>query len=309
MDILKFEQFIKVCECGNMTNAAKELYISQPSLSSAIASFEKFVGCRLFDREHKSIILNKSGEIALKYAYEVVGSISHMRSEINAANTQKSSLKILCDDELFIAPLVALFMLEYQHINIEIIRKSMQSPEDMLRNRSVDLVVSNAVSKDSDVNSIFLVRDFMYVLIPAEAGATQFSSVDSASLKDFADCNFIRGIKADFKISDELSKQIGKIGLKKIRYINTSFKRQMELKTKEFSFMSFLRYISCQEAVHASKAHLVKLTDPEITADYYLQYVYDDVPEIKTLLEWIAKSHSSLFAAKSAQFTTDYTPA
>lgn len=37
MRLVQLEYFIKIAECGSITKAAQELYVSQPSLTKAIA--------------------------------------------------------------------------------------------------------------------------------------------------------------------------------------------------------------------------------------------------------------------------------
>ena len=55
--------FVKVAEMKHYTNAAKALYISQPSLSYAIASLEDELGCPLFERDGRNVRLTKFGKI------------------------------------------------------------------------------------------------------------------------------------------------------------------------------------------------------------------------------------------------------
>jgi DNA-binding transcriptional LysR family regulator len=46
----KIKNFYATATSLNMTKVAKELYISQPSVSQAIHEFEEEIGARLFDR-------------------------------------------------------------------------------------------------------------------------------------------------------------------------------------------------------------------------------------------------------------------
>ena len=50
MNIRQLKIFVTVCQSGSMTAAAKNLYISQPSISNAIKEFEREYGIQLFDR-------------------------------------------------------------------------------------------------------------------------------------------------------------------------------------------------------------------------------------------------------------------
>ena len=61
-----------VAETGKITEAAKKLYISQPSLTNAIHELEKEMNVVIFNRTNKGISLSAEGEIFLGYARQVL---------------------------------------------------------------------------------------------------------------------------------------------------------------------------------------------------------------------------------------------
>jgi DNA-binding transcriptional LysR family regulator len=66
MNLVQLRYFQTVCACGNMTQAAEQLHVSQPSLSSAIQSLEKEFGVGLFVRQYRGMELTAEGERLLK---------------------------------------------------------------------------------------------------------------------------------------------------------------------------------------------------------------------------------------------------
>lgn len=56
MTSLQIEYFLKVAECMSFSRAAKELFVSQPSVSRQIKSLESELGHCLFDRSHKNAL-------------------------------------------------------------------------------------------------------------------------------------------------------------------------------------------------------------------------------------------------------------
>lgn len=62
------EIFVAVAEHGKMSAAAKELFITQSSVSQAIAEIEREYGVRLFDRLSRSLYLTETGKDFLIYA-------------------------------------------------------------------------------------------------------------------------------------------------------------------------------------------------------------------------------------------------
>lgn len=74
MRLNQLEYFIKVVECGSITKAAQELYLSQPSLTKAISSLEAEYDLKLFDRTAKGLSLTPKGRDFLEYAKGVMDS-------------------------------------------------------------------------------------------------------------------------------------------------------------------------------------------------------------------------------------------
>lgn len=63
MNLSHLYYFKKLAEVQHYSKAAKELFISQPTLSSAISSLEKELDVQLFERDGRSIKLTRCGEI------------------------------------------------------------------------------------------------------------------------------------------------------------------------------------------------------------------------------------------------------
>lgn len=67
MTIRSLEIFVKVAECGKMSEAARNMYITQSSVSQAISEIEKEYGVKLFDRISKKLYLTEAGKKLLGY--------------------------------------------------------------------------------------------------------------------------------------------------------------------------------------------------------------------------------------------------
>lgn len=62
MNLPQLHYFMKLAELQHYTKAAKELYISQPSLSDSIASLEQELGISLFQKKGRNVKLTKYGQ-------------------------------------------------------------------------------------------------------------------------------------------------------------------------------------------------------------------------------------------------------
>lgn len=72
MTIQQLKYVLMVSEAGSITEAAKKLFISQPSLSNAIREIEKEAGISIFSRSRTGITLTKEGMEFLGYARQVI---------------------------------------------------------------------------------------------------------------------------------------------------------------------------------------------------------------------------------------------
>lgn len=83
MELRQLKYFQVVCRLNNITKAAAELHISQPSLTVAIQTLEEQLGVTLFERQHRHISLTPAGQVFLRHANDILlrldNSVSEMR--------------------------------------------------------------------------------------------------------------------------------------------------------------------------------------------------------------------------------------
>lgn len=72
MTLTQLKYVITVAEAKSMNEAAKELFISQPSLSSSIKDLEEEIGIEVFKRSNKGVSITPAGEEFVGYARQVV---------------------------------------------------------------------------------------------------------------------------------------------------------------------------------------------------------------------------------------------
>lgn len=73
------EQFVTVAAEGSVTRAAERLWAAQSTVSAGIASLERSLGVRLFDRTGRHLVLTTAGEDLLPHARSVLESLDRMR--------------------------------------------------------------------------------------------------------------------------------------------------------------------------------------------------------------------------------------
>ena len=90
MTLAQLRYIITVAEAKSMNEAAKQLFISQPSLSSAIRDLEAEIGIEVFRRSNKGVFMTPEGEEFVGYARQVVEQYSLIESKyIEKTNIKK----------------------------------------------------------------------------------------------------------------------------------------------------------------------------------------------------------------------------
>ena len=82
MNIKHAQYMLTVLQEGNITNAARKLYISQPSLSQMIKLVENNLGAPIFNRNTDPITLTYAGQRYIDAARQVLTINENLKKEI-----------------------------------------------------------------------------------------------------------------------------------------------------------------------------------------------------------------------------------
>lgn len=82
MDFRELTYITTIADCGSVTEAAKRLYISQPSLSYILAKVEEDLGVKLFDRKTSPLTLTYAGERYVATARTILSLSGNLRREL-----------------------------------------------------------------------------------------------------------------------------------------------------------------------------------------------------------------------------------
>lgn len=142
MRLMQLEYFIKVAECGSITKAAQELYLSQPSLTKAISNLEAEYEIQLLERTSKGITVTPRGRDFLEYAKNVV-TAKRALEHVFLGGQSKERLRLYVASQQFdfLYPIVEELYQTYSHKPVYIDLEETDRGEIINRvwNRDVDL--------------------------------------------------------------------------------------------------------------------------------------------------------------------------
>ncbi len=164
--------FCVVAQKENITHAAEQLHISQPTVSLQVQALEREMGEKLLERRGPSIKLTPAGKILYQLVQPLTAGIDSLREtfaanlgyieggELNIAAGQSTSLYVLPD-------YISRFYQQYPGIRINLHTVDGQSGMKMLQDDQVDLAVGPLLTVPDSIiyksfaafNSILLVPE------------------------------------------------------------------------------------------------------------------------------------------------------
>ena len=81
MTLQQLKYALTIADCGSMNEAAKQLFISQPSLSETMKELEIEIGLDIFLRSNRGIVITPEGEEFLGYARQVTEQFGLLQSK------------------------------------------------------------------------------------------------------------------------------------------------------------------------------------------------------------------------------------
>lgn len=142
MELRQIEYFLAVSKTKSLTQAAKELYVSQPAITSAINNLEQELGVQLFMRTKRLVELTDEGETFQAHASIVIADINKTITQMTQVKEKKQGrIRIAANPLLAKCFLLPAFQI-YNPKNITIIVGEHRELFDLIRNGECDIILT-----------------------------------------------------------------------------------------------------------------------------------------------------------------------
>lgn len=101
MTLQQLKYIVTVAETGNITEAARRLFISQPSLTNAIRELEKEMQITIFNRTNKGVAISNEGDTFLSYARQVLEQVGLLEEKFLNEKKQRPRFSVSCQHYSF----------------------------------------------------------------------------------------------------------------------------------------------------------------------------------------------------------------
>lgn len=142
-NLSSYRIFYTVAKAGNISKAAKELYISQPAISKSIQKLEESVGCKLFARSSRGVVLTEEGQLLFDHVSEAfetltLGEEKLKRSlELGVGHLKIGASNVLC--KYILLPYLQEFIRQKPYITISISCQSTYETLKLLDDNQIDI--------------------------------------------------------------------------------------------------------------------------------------------------------------------------
>ena len=153
-NLSQYKIFYEVAKAGNISKAAKELYSSQPAISTAISKLEDSLGLSLFTRSSRGVQLTSEGEILFEHTREAFDALDRGEQELKRIQEfDIGHLRIGVSNTLckyILLPYLKTFIDQYPHMKVTIESQATAQTLARLEQQKIDLglVAEPSVRRD-----------------------------------------------------------------------------------------------------------------------------------------------------------------
>lgn len=166
MDFKQLRSFVAVADCGSFTQAAAQLYTSQPTVSAHIRQLEEELQQRLFLRTTKSLSITPHGRELYDYAVQVLSLQDRLLAGWRQAE-HVVSLGVSTIPSAYLLPdLLARFSVLHPDITFDIHQSDSSGVLRALRTGRFDLGLTGMTAPDEDLVFTPLYQDTMVLIAP-----------------------------------------------------------------------------------------------------------------------------------------------
>ena len=194
MNLNHLHYFRILARTEHYTQAAKELSITQPSLSHAISTLEKDLGTYLFEKHGRNVRLTKYGRFFLTYVNNALDQLEigeRKLHDLTSSSNGVIDLGFIYTLGAHIMPnLIKDFLSneEYKNISFSLFQGTTSNIITGLKNEKFDLGFCSFVENEPDIDFVPILEEELVLIVSQDH---ELASLDSIDLKDMENYSFI----------------------------------------------------------------------------------------------------------------------
>ena len=216
MRIQQLEYLERIVEAGSINEAAKRLFLTQPSLSNAVKELENEMGIQIFQRSSGGISLTAEGREFMTYSKQILDQVNLMNERYKNGQQRKQSFSVSAQHYAFVVHafvelIKSVNASEYQFTlretetqNIFNDLAQFKSELGILYTNGFNQKIMQRLFKENNLvfTPLFVAKP--HIFVSRYNPLTSKSSVDLSDLKDFPYLSYEQGEVNSFYFSEEI---------------------------------------------------------------------------------------------------------
>lgn len=216
MRIQQLEYLERIVEAGSINEAAKRLFLTQPSLSNAVKELENEMGIQIFQRSSGGISLTAEGREFMTYSKQILDQVNLMNERYKNGQQRKQSFSVSAQHYAFVVHafvelIKSVNANEYQFTlretetqNIFNDLAQFKSELGILYTNGFNQKIMQRLFKENNLvfTPLFVAKP--HIFVSRYNPLTSKSSVDLSDLEDFPYLSYEQGEVNSFYFSEEI---------------------------------------------------------------------------------------------------------
>lgn len=170
MNLKQLESFVKVVDCRGFSKAAKDLYLTQPTVSAHISSLEEELQCKLFLRDTRNIVLTEKGKVLYQYASKMIFLENKIKEEFFEKSKEQNDIIVIAASTIpsqYILPEVLVsFQKKYPEKKFKIIETDSEKVVQNIMSGIADIGLTGTVLDKNCCYYLPFYKDELIIIMP-----------------------------------------------------------------------------------------------------------------------------------------------
>lgn len=159
MTLKQLEAFVRIANNKSFTLAAKELFITQPTVSAYINNLEEELGVRLFDRTTKEVQLSEEGDSIYLYAKEILELADKIQSSFSVNEDENKLRQVVISTssipgQFLVPEILAAFKKKFPEVDFKVRETDSEGVVEDITNHMADIGLAGTEINTNKCNFI-----------------------------------------------------------------------------------------------------------------------------------------------------------
>ena len=185
MEIKQLKFLDAIVRHRNITRAANELYISQPSMSMSVKKFEEELGFKLFERNKNGLQLTEQGQEFYNKSHHIIQGLKQLEKDrkiIKDKGVETLKVGVIESFRKYVPRLLSSFLQQNPTKNISVIERNSNEVLEELLNYNIHFGITTNTISHKDVESLKLFNQSVSVIFHKNHA---FNTLNNIDIKNF----------------------------------------------------------------------------------------------------------------------------